>query len=97
MNYLINYIMDRHFPQFDNSRKTIVLCLDVGDGNFVNRTNTFMYDPEEQVGDFIYKLGFVVWFVTFTKNVRHDLNTLELWSFSNIFKYTIQLVCLLIG
>jgi hypothetical protein len=45
--------MDRHFPQFDNSRKTIVLCLDVGDGNFVNRTNTFMYDPEEQVGDFI--------------------------------------------
>jgi hypothetical protein len=25
-----------------------------------------MYDPEEQVGDFIYKLGFVVWFVTFT-------------------------------
>ena len=32
MNYLINYIMDRHFPQFDNSRKTIVLCLDVGGG-----------------------------------------------------------------
>ena len=56
-----------------------------------------MYDPEKQVGDFIYKLGFVVWFVTFTKNVRHDLNTLELWSFSNIFKYIIQLVCLLIG
>lgn len=32
MNYLINYIMDRHFPQFDNSRKTIVLILDVGGG-----------------------------------------------------------------